>query len=875
MRLSAAERLGPYEIIEPIGAGGMGEVYKASDTRLGRIVAIKVSNERFTERFEHEARAVAALNHPNICTLYDVGPNYLVMEYVEGESPKGPMPLDEVMKIAHQIADALEAAHERGITHRDLKPANIKIKPDGTVKVLDFGLAKVAATTSGSDERSPTFTIGMTEAGMVVGTASYMAPEQARGKSVDKRADIFAFGVVLHELITGRKLFGGEDAGEMLAKVIRDDPDLSDTPPSVQRLISECLIKDPKKRLRDIGDAWRLVDGAAPAQAGPPVAASKSSSRTAWLWMALAALFLLSTAALGFVLFREKPPVLSPMRFELPLPAKTSLTTFAISPDGRKLVFNARGSDGRNQLWLRLMDSLDAHPLPGTEGANLDPAWSPDGQSIVFMAGNAIKRTEINGGTPQTLASYGAPSTGVSWGPGDVILFDSTAAISRVAASGGEVTQVTAIDSKHGELGNARPFLLPDGKHFLYYRFWGEKSGVYIGSLDAKPADQSQKRLLDSPAGAIYVSSPTGGALLYLRGAALMAQPFDAKRLELTGSPVQLADQVNDTSFDGLFSASNTGLLGFARTGGNNRQLTWYDRTGKVLGHAGEPAMRDEVELSPDQTRVAEGRSDERGNWTVWMLDLARGVNTRLTFEGGGGNAVWSPDGRQIAYTPNGGIAQDIYVKPANGAEQGDLLLHSDEVSTPKDWSRDGRFLLVEKRTKQGKTDLWYLDMTGSSKPGERKAVPYLVTAFNKSQAKFSPDAHWVSYTSNESGAKEVYIQPFPNAAGGKWVVSNGGGSQPRWSHDGKELFYFTPDETLTAVDVNASGGTIQLGAPKPLFHTTVLGGTGGGPGNSWRWDVSADGKRFLINTALDDSSAAPLTVLLNWQSALRTAGGK
>jgi eukaryotic-like serine/threonine-protein kinase len=863
MPLSAGDHLGPYEIIEPIGAGGMGQVFKASDTRLGRIVAVKVSNERFTERFEHEARAVAALNHPNICTLYDVGPNYLVMEYIEGESPQGPMPFEDALRIAHQIAEALEAAHERGITHRDLKPANIKIKPDGTVKVLDFGLAKVSATTSGSDQRSPTFTIGMTEAGMVLGTASYMAPEQARGKTVDKRADIFAFAVVLHELITGKRLFGGEDAGEMLAKVIRDEPDLSDAPPSVQRLLSECLQKDPRKRLRDIGDVWRLMDGASPG-ASSNAPATPAPRRMLWIWPAIAALFLLSTGALAFVHFREKPPELAPMRFEVPLPPKTALVTFAISPDGRKLVFNARGSNGRNALWLRMMDAIEAHELPGTEDAYVDPTWSPDSQSIAFMAGGSLKKMDIAGGTPQTLASLAPPSTGISWGQDDLILFGSGGVINKISASGGEATPVTTVDAQHGEAGQGRPFLLPDRKHFLYYRLIGERSGLYVGSLDAKPAEQSAQRLLDTPAGATYVTSAAGGSLLFLRGSSLMAQPFDPKRLQLSGRPVQLADHVSDTLYDALYSASNTGVLAFALTGGNNRQLTWYDRTGKILGQAGEPTARDELELSPDETRLAEGRTDDRGAWTVWMLDLARGANTRLTFEGGGGNAEWSPDGRQIVYSPSGGQAPDLYVKPANGAEAGERILHSDQTVTPKDWSRDGRYILYEERTKDRKLDLWVVPMMG-----DRKPFPYLVTPFIKTQAKFSPDGRWVVYVSNESGRREVYVQPFPLAASGKWVVSNGGGSQPRWSHDGKELFYFTPDETLMAVDVNTSGGTIQLGAAKALFRAPILGGSGGGPGNSWRWDISRDDKRFLINTALDDTATSPVTVLLNWQSAM------
>jgi len=866
MPLSVGERLGPYEILEPIGAGGMGEVYKARDTRLERIVAIKISNERFTERFEQEARAVAALNHPNICTLHDVGPNYLVMEYIEGESPKGPMPLEEALRIARQIADALEAAHERGITHRDLKPANIKIKPDGSVKVLDFGLAKLAATTSGSGERSPTFTIGMTEAGMILGTASYMAPEQARGKTVDKRADIFAFGVVVHELITGNRLFGGEDAGEMLAKVIRDEPDLSDAPPSVQRLLSECLQKDPRKRLRDIGDVWRLLDGASPGGGTTPPDA-QPPKKTNWLWPALAALLLLSTAALALVHFREKPPALEPMRFQVALPAKAVLDAFAVSPDGRKLVFNARGGDGRSALWLRFMDSLQARELPGTEGAILDPTWSPDSQSIAFLADGNLKKLDISGGTPQILAPYTNPATGISWGRDDVILFGSAGVIHRIPASGGEAAPITAVDTNHGEAGAGRPSFLPDGKHFFYYRLMANNSGVYVGAFNAKPAEQEKKRLLDTPAGVVYIpsSGARGGYLFFLRGTALMAQPFDVDRLELSGRAVQLADQVSTNLFDGLFSVSNNGVLAFAATGGDNRQLTWFDRQGKVLGKVGEPTARDEMALSPDGTRVAEGRSDNQGRWVVWMLDVARGVNTRLTFESGGGNAVWSPDGRQIAYAPGGGSSPDLYLKPANGANQAEPLVRSDQIKTPQDWSADGRFLLYLQRSKDRKSDIWALPMMGEHKP-----MPYLATPFNKTQAQFSPDGRWVVYTSDESGNREVYVQPFPMSSGGKWPVSNGGGTQPRWSHDGKELFYVSPNETLMAVDVNTAGGTVQLGIPKALFHASFLGGTGGAPGVAWRWDISPDGKRFLINTAVDDVATSPVTVLLNWPSTLR-----
>ena len=524
-----------------------------------------------------------------------------------------------------------------------------------------------------------------------------------------------------------------------------------------------------------------------------------------------------------------------------------------------------RGSNGRTALWLRPIDSLEAHELPGTEDAYLDPAWSPDSQSIVFLAGASVKRIEVAGGTPQTLTSFTNPATGVSWGPGDVILFGSRGVINRISASGGEATALTAMDSPHGESGQGRPILLPDAKHFLYFRLWGERSGLYLGSLSAKPNEQASQRFLDAPAGAFYVASAEGGSLLFLRGTALMAQPFDAKRLELTGHAVQLADMVSSILYDPLASASNTGVLGFAMSGGNNRKLMWYDRTGKALGTVGEPVARDEMELSPDETRLVEGRTDDGGSWTVWMLDLTRGANTRLTFGGGGGNAEWSPDGRQIVYAPNGGQSPDLYLKPANGAEMGERILHSDLTVTPKDWSQDGRFLLYEQRTKDRATDLWVLPMTG-----DRKPTPYLVTPFVKTQPKFSPDGRWVVYVSNESGTREVYVQPFPMASAGKWVVSNGGGSQPRWSHDGKELFYFTPDQTLMDVEVKTSGSGLQLGVPKALFRAPVLGGSGGAPGNSWRWDISRDGKRILINTALDDTASSPITVLLNWQSAMR-----
>jgi eukaryotic-like serine/threonine-protein kinase len=671
----------------------------------------------------------------------------------------------------------------------------------------------------------------------------------------------------LHELITGKRLFGGEDAGEMLAKVIRDEPDLSDAPPSVQRLLSECLQKDPRKRLRDIGDVWRLLEGA-PAAVASGALEPAPPRKAQWLWPGVAAVLLLTTGALAFVHFREKPPALVPMRFEIVPPPKTTINTFVVSPDGRKLIIDARGADGRSSLWIRLMDSLQARELPGTEGANPDPEWSPDSQYVAFSSGGNLKKIDIAGGPPQTLAPVVYPAAGISWSRQDVILFGSKGVINRVAASGGESSPMTVLNPQQGEVAQILPFFLPEGKHFLYYEVVAarDNSGIFLGSLDAKPAEQGQKRLIASPGAAKYVASSGGpGWLFFLRGEALMTQPFDAGRLELTGRAVQLADRVSTNTFGGVFSVSNNGLLAYAATGGDKRQLTWFDREGKILGHAGEPTGRDEMELSPDGARVVEGRADEKGTWGVWMLDLERGVNTRLSFEAGGGSAIWSPDGSEIIYAPAGGQSADLYRKPANGAGQGTVILHSEGVKTPDDWSRDGRFLIYMQRAKNAGTDLWVLPLEG-----DRKPVPYLVTPFNEGQAKFSPDGHWVVYTSNESGVKEVYVQPFPVSSGGKWVVSNGGGSQPRWSRDGKELFYFAPDSMLMEVSVTTTGGTFQPGVPKPLFRAAILGGTGGGPGAAWRWDISPDGKRFLMDTALEEATAAPVTVVLNWQSAIK-----
>ncbi|HEV2446472.1 MAG TPA: protein kinase, partial [Candidatus Sulfopaludibacter sp.] len=551
MILDRGVRLGPYEILALIGAGGMGEVYRARDPRLGRDVAIKVSKERFTERFAREARTIASLNHPNICTLYDVGPNYLVMELVDGPTltdriRQGSVPIEEAVKIAIQMAAALEAAHEKGIVHRDLKPGNVKIKLDGTVKVLDFGLAKAGGTPTvtdagGGPDNSPTISMGDTKAGAILGTVAYMAPEQAKGKPVDKRADIWAFGVVLYETLTGRRLFRGETTTEILASVIKEEPEWDRIPRQAERLLRLCLRKNPTERLHDIADAKLLLEEAST----PP--APRRIAR--WLWLGAASLFLFALAFLTFVHFRQAPPAAEPVRFTIPLPENVTFNfanAFAVSPDGRKVVFDAIGPGGA-QLWLRTLDSNEAHPL--SEAGIVNAAtlfWSPDNRSIAYMSQGKLKQIDIAGGPAQTICDIPRGAFGGSWNRDGVIIFGTDGGLMRVAAAGGSASALTSAESSRGEAGHIHPFFLPDGKHFLYLISHGENSGVYVGSVDAKPEAQNRKRLIATRFSAAYApsSDPARGQLLFLREGTLMAQAFDARRLELAGDAVPMVEGV-------------------------------------------------------------------------------------------------------------------------------------------------------------------------------------------------------------------------------------------------------------------------------------------------------------------------------------------
>jgi Tol biopolymer transport system component/predicted Ser/Thr protein kinase len=878
MPLSVGDRLGPYEILAPIGAGGMGEVYRARDTKLKREVALKVLPDSFARdpermtRFQREAEVLASLNHPNIAAIYGVEERALVMELVPGESLQGPLSLETALNYARQIADALEAAHDKGIIHRDLKPANIMITPQGVVKVLDFGLAAVAQSSDPSNPaNSPTLTISPTRAGMILGTAGYMSPEQARGKPVDKRADIWAFGVVLYEMLTGRPLFAGETVSDTLAQVLTKEPDWEQVPAKVRRLLKRCLEKDPKKRLRDIGDAWELLDDA-------PATTAPSRSRLGMAGWVAAGVVTLIAAALAFVHFREKPTVKEMVRFEIFVPTNTTLVndSTVVSPDGRKIAFIATGADRKPMIWVRSLDTEEARPLAGTESATNTPFWSPDSRFLAFASEGKLRRIEAAGGPAQTLCD--APTfNGGFWTSDNRILFGSLGPLQIVSAAGGMPTPLTTLDHSRLELGHLAPAMLPDGHHFLYARLSIplEKGGIYVGSLDAKPEQQSTKRLLPDTTPAVYVPSPlTGdapGLLLFLRGltlgssaagGTLMAQPFDPKRGELSGEAVPIAEQVAPS-----FSASPTGVLAFSTAGTQgNTQLTWYDRKGNVLSTAGEIGEYQRLALSPDQTRVAYERGAD-----LWLFEFARGVNTKFTFGNPSQTPAWSADGSRIVFMSIRGNGYSIYQKASNLAGQEELLFQSPEPKGNPQWTHDGKFLMYTALSSDAKQDdLWVLPMGVSA--ADRKPLAFLRTEFNEADGWFSGDGRWVAYESNQSGKAEIYVLPFDESnpgsptAGGLHQVSKDGGTDVHWSGNGKELFYLAPDGYLTSVDVNAAGGAFQTGAPQRLFKSP---GTGRAS-----WDVSADGKRFLI--AAPPASGAPAQasrpyhVVVNWTELMK-----
>ncbi|MGC1188610.1 MAG: protein kinase [Candidatus Acidiferrales bacterium] len=891
MELKTGTRLGTYEIVAPIGAGGMGEVYQAHDTKLGRDVAIKILPEAFARdasrlsRFQREAKMLASLNHPNIATIYGLedsnGTNYLVMELVPGETladrirRDGAVPIVEALNIAKQIAEALEAAHEKGIIHRDLKPANVKLTPDGKVKVLDFGLAKAYAEETGSSDpnNSPTLTAAATMQGMILGTAAYMSPEQARGKAVDRRTDIWAFGCVLYELLTGEQLFKGETVTDTLAQVISKEPDWEKVPARVRSLLRWSLQKDAKKRLRDIEDGMASLEAAPEQQADQ----SNATSAPKWLW-AVAIAACLAAAALATMRFREKPPIAPEVvRYQIRLPENvwfTQTASFALSPDGRHIAFSAIGSDGSPAIWMQDLDGSEARELPdaGTSPTTPPFSWSPDSRYIVFSsAGSKLRKADLQTGTTQDICDKPGPPIGSSWNSDGVIIFGNPyTGLWRVAATGGTAVPLTALDSSRQEREHELPDFLPDGHHFIYLRVSKipEDTGIYVGSLDDPPDKQSEKLLLQTGFGAKYAPSPGGGAgrLLFLRGGTLMAQSFDPASLALTGDPVPIVDQIGSGYETGFYSVSANTVVYRTLSSNTNSQLTWYDRQGKITGTAGDPGYIDAPSISPDGSEIAYRKdSPDHSDKDIWLLNIARGTSTRFTFGGSwNDNPVWSPDGSEIVFMSNREGIFNLYEKPANGATDEQILLRTKENKAALSWSRDGRYLLygVAQNLAGGRQDLWVLPMQG-----DRTPFPFSRTPFDQRDAQFSPDGRWVAYVSSESGRHEIYVREFtvppaPTETGEKWMISNGGGIYPMWRADGKEIVYFGDGlSDRMSVSVGAGPGhSFHSGVPQELFKVPP-GITGA--------DTTPDFKKFLLAVPETKKGPQTFTVVVNWAAAL------
>jgi len=889
MALASGSKLGPYEIVASLGAGGMGEVYRARDTKLGRDVAIKVLPASYSDdsdrlhRFEQEACAAGALNHPNILIIHHIdtheGAPYIVSELLEGETLRKrmsgtKMAQRRVIDYASQIAHGLAAAHEKGIVHRDLKPDNIFITKDGRTKILDFGLAKLTQPDGvQSQTEIPTRRVD-TNPGVVMGTVGYMSPEQVRGLPVDHRSDIFSFGAILYEMLSGRRAFHGQSAADTMSAILKEDPpDLSETnksvSPAVERLVNHCLEKDPEARFhsaRDLAFALEAVSGSIATSTetvtAPAVGLRRIPRRELISW-SLAFVFLLVIVGIAIVALRKTPTNPAQLsRFYIYPPEKTNFAGAVdfISPDGRKLLFNVSDSDGKTQLWIRSIDSLSAQPIPGTEQAN-QAFWSPDNRFIAFFAGGKLKKADLSGGALQTLADVQV-SRGGAWNRDGVIIFASSfgGSLVRTSASGGPVAPATTLDTSRRQTGHYWPHFLPDGRHFIYLARSANKqdNGIYVGSLDS----MDSKLLVQTDAGAMY--GPPG-YLLFLRERTLLAQPFDADKLRLSGEPSVVAEQLvyNPSNGRAFFSVSDNGLLVF-RTGAiaSNTRVGWYDRAGKELGSLGAAEnITIASALSPDETKVAISRTDPNLTGSdIWILDTS-GRSSRLTFDPAvDTNPIWSPDGTRIVFSSNRLGTFDLYWKFASGAGNEELLLKSDNPKFALDWSSDGQFVLYQNIASTTQRDLWALPLFGDKQP-----LSIVQTNFNESQGKFSTDGHWIAYISDESGTSQVYVQNFP-PAGGKWMVSINGGSMPRWRADGNELFYLAANNKLMAVPVKMNGNNFEAGTPQPLFDARITPAITGATGYS----VTRNGQRFLVNVRMEESSASPAVVVQNWTGLLK-----
>ncbi len=891
MPLAPGTQLGPYEITAPLGVGGMGEVYRARDTRLGRTVAVKILPTRLSghpdakQRFEREARAISSLSHPNICHLYDVGSqdriDYLVMEYLEGETlasrvERGPLPTEQALRVAAEICDALEKAHRQGVIHRDLKPGNIMLTKSGA-KLMDFGLAKGTISPPVMDPSALTTMTSeqpLTVEGTIVGTLQYLSPEQLQGREADARSDIFAFGAVLYEMITGKRAFQGKSQTSVVSAILEKDPEpiTASQPlasPALDHVIRTCLAKDPDERFQTAHDVklqLKWIAAGAPQLAMPAIRSNRE--RRIWIF-AVAALLL----ALAAVYFRASPERPQTTWSSILAPENTRFAYFAgpvsVSHDGRKLAFVATTFEGQDVVWVRSLDAPNAHTLSGTEAAS-SPFWSADDRSIGFFARGKLKTIEAAGGPVVTICD--APgSRGGTWNQSGIILFAETwSGIYRVPSSGGTPVEVTKINRAHGELSHRWPYFLPDGRHFFYLaaNFLSgslETASVYVGSLDSKES----KLLFHARSNAAY----TSGYVLYLRDRTLMAQAFDEKQLELRGQPLPIAGQVqyDELTWRGVFSGSPNGILAYqgGNTGANSRMIM-FDRAGKEVKTIGTPADFVNHKISPDGQRLAVAVLDPSvANYKLWLYDLFREKETRLTFGPARDSfPVWAPDGNTLLFASNNKGPYDIFEKRADSTGSEALMLESETSKYPADWSADGRFVAYS-TSSPGKTRIgvWILPHSG-----DRKPYVFLQGDFNIGDGRFSPDGRWLAYTSDESGRSEVYVTPFPSGAS-KWQVSVAGGSNPRWRRDGKELFYLAADSDLMAAEVDTRGPVFQVGAVRPLFHLLLRTGASrlelSPTSGQITYDAAPDGKWFVVNSPLA-GSPPPITLVSNWAAELK-----
>lgn len=904
--LPTGTRLGPYEVAAPLGAGGMGEVYRARDTRLDRTVAIKVLNSQLVAspelraRFEREAKVISQLQHPHICVLHDVGregeTEFLVMEFLEGESladrlKRGRLPAPELLKVAIEIADALEKAHRAGVVHRDLKPGNVMLTKSGA-KLLDFGLAKpMGATLSsgvGSGAPVSVFAAAMTQtspapspsaalsvAGSVIGTMQYMSPEQIQGMEADARSDIFAFGLMLFEMATGKRAFEGKTQASVVGQILAVDPPpvsalRPETPAELDRVIRLCIEKDPDERIQTAHDLKLQLQGISVTPAESPVAkeSGTASARRNWLpWAAVAILAILAIG-LGVLAYMRgsEPPNSSVHAYILP-PDKATFVLAGntsgqpvISPDGKRLAFVAKSADGKQQLWIQPLNSTVAQAMSGTENATY-PFWSPDSRYVGFFANGKLNKVDASGGPPQALCD--AVGRGGSWSGNGTIVFakDSISGLMRIDAAGGAPVELTTLGAN--ETSHRWPDFLPDGKHYLYFMHSATagQSGVFWGSLDSKQS----KLILHNDSNAIYASP---GYLLFVRDNTLMAQAFDPSKLALSGEARPISDHVavNTDIWRGIITASADGRLLYQQgaTGGAS-QLVWYDHAGK----AGQPVLPGSADyhtpvLSPDDSKLVVG-IDENGIGDLWVIDLARSTKTRITF---GPNPsefpLWWPDGKSVVYDSGpSGSQTSIYRKNADGTGSPEKVLEiAGSVLIPFSVTTDGQYLVFMKLDQKSKNnwDIWALPMFG-----DRKPFPVVATPFADVTPVVSPNGKWLAYANNnnESGRLELYIQPFPTGSG-RWQVSTAGGVEPRWRKDGKELYFYSDDQAIMAVDITDNGNALQLGTPHELIKAETVSGPSG------PYSPTADGKKFILNVLTTQSNSQPLSLVTNWTADLK-----